>query len=874
MIGDSKPNFALDLSNEGVAVWHRSSGGGWSTLGSVSLSDADFADQLAALRDSVAKGAGRARRAVIRIPRSEVLLSKVRVGVFEGEAAVRHAQKQIAELSPLDMADISFDLGEKGVSNMAPVGIVARQTLIEADAFARSNGFEPLYFTTQYAEREFNREPKFVLDQAAPAAKPLWFVPWVAAASVGLAAGYFGFAYFTTPDTELPIESAAVVEQSDEPVAEPVSVAEPVAEPIEQETPRVDTTQLGLQDVAPALPTVAALIEAPAVTEYPEMRVSSIKLGSNLTTPEVTRLRPATADQPTISVSSKQVKTNDLQIAEARRDLPNVAVNAEIVTLLQDAMTIGPMNAPEQAEPIQLASLTDPSERLDPALINQLPRGITTGTGVDDDTTKPAARPVRPPSTITAEPGTLIPTVEGTPGPDYITIFAGRPANEPRNRVDPLPPELELAGFRPRLRPSDLNVPAELLAAAVEPTEDADPAAEPTILDLADPALRPLRARLRPDTLVVPETETVIAADETPETVDETPSILALADPALRPLRARLRPAALSDRAAVVAEQNELAALGDPALRGLRARIRPADLNIPVAEITASVETETNDNAAQTDSTEIAALVASAIEEATPETPDTTDEIAAAIAQDTIVQAIQEDTSVLALADPSLSGLRARVRPSSLRIITPEERTSLLALADPTLAGKRTRARPSNLRILQPDPEPEVEQPEEAAAEETPVIRGTKQAVAISPMPKVRPARLARVVQRVTREARRTNAAVQNDGGASGVSTSGGATRGTARLPKSARGTVKSAPPTSATVARAATEKSRFKKSRMSLVGIFGAPNKRRALIRLPSGKYVKVQNGDKVGGWKVSAIGEGSLRIKKGSRDQVLRIP
>ena len=93
-------------------------------------------------------------------------------------------------------------------------------------------------------------------------------------------------------------------------------------------------------------------------------------------------------------------------------------------------------------------------------------------------------------------------------------------------------------------------------------------------------------------------------------------------------------------------------------------------------------------------------------------------------------------------------------------------------------------------------------------------------------------------------------------------------------MPKSAKGTVKSAPPSNAIVARAATEKSRFKKSRMNLVGIFGAPNKRRALIRLSSGRYVKVQNGDKVSGWKVSAIGESSLRIKKGSRDQVLRIP
>ena len=75
-------------------------------------------------------------------------------------------------------------------------------------------------------------------------------------------------------------------------------------------------------------------------------------------------------------------------------------------------------------------------------------------------------------------------------------------------------------------------------------------------------------------------------------------------------------------------------------------------------------------------------------------------------------------------------------------------------------------------------------------------------------------------------------------------------------------------------MAKSATEKSNFKKSQISLVGIFGDPNKRRALIRLSSGRYVKVQTGDKIGGWKISAISENSLRINKDRRNQTLRIP
>lgn len=904
MMGDSKPNFALDLSNERVALWHRSSGGGWTALGNVSLAADDFSAQFAALRDGSSKGTGRARRALIRIPRSEVLLSKVRVGVFEGEAAVRHAHKQIAELSPYQMNEIAFDLGEKGFGNMAPVGIVARQTLVEAEAFARSNGFDPLYFTTQYTEKEFTREPRFYTSAAKPAAKPLWYVPWVAAASVGLALGYFGYTYATAPNVSKPISTAAVQTAV-------VETVEPTPEP---EPQLVDTTQLGLQDVAPALPSVAVVLAPPQATQYPEMLVAAIKLSSDASDPEVTRLQAAQADVPQISISSKQAKTSDLQIAEARRDLPNVSVNDEIVAIIQSDMTIATLNAPEQTALILLAALTAPNEAIDPALLINLPRSLTTDTGVNSATTQPAARPVRPPSTITAAPGTLIPTIEGTPGPEYITIFAGRPANPPRNRIDPVPPQKLLAGFRPRLRPATLNVPAELVA-AVEP----EIIAEPTILDLADPALRPLRARLRPSTLVVPQ---VVAPSEvlvevtpeetTPEVVEE-PNLFALADPALAGNRARLRPEILADRAAEITAAAQIATPGDPTLRPFRARLRPAGF----APIIAGVVDEPTEPA-----TDLTSIVETAIAEVAIENPtEAADEIAAAIAQDTVLQTIQDEAStlafsnpalrpfrartrpsgllspaqlaslttdgaetqtdaaptLLALADPTLAGVRARTRPSILRVVTPEQQTTLLALADPTLAGKRTRARPSNLRVLQPEPETSVI--EDAIAKdletvpETPVIRGTRLAVAVSPKPKTRPGSLARVVERVTREAKRSNASVQSDS-STGVSTSGGSTRATAKLPKSAKGTVKSAPPVNATVARAATEKSHFKKSRMNLVGIFGAPNKRRALIRLSSGRYVKVQNGDKVSGWKVSAIGESSLRIKKGSRDQVLRIP
>ena len=60
----------------------------------------------------------------------------------------------------------------------------------------------------------------------------------------------------------------------------------------------------------------------------------------------------------------------------------------------------------------------------------------------------------------------------------------------------------------------------------------------------------------------------------------------------------------------------------------------------------------------------------------------------------------------------------------------------------------------------------------------------------------------------------------------------------------------------------------------MNLIGVYGTPSNRRALVRLPSGRYKKVQVGDTIDGGRVSAIGDSELRYQKGGRNLVLKIP
>ena len=81
-------------------------------------------------------------------------------------------------------------------------------------------------------------------------------------------------------------------------------------------------------------------------------------------------------------------------------------------------------------------------------------------------------------------------------------------------------------------------------------------------------------------------------------------------------------------------------------------------------------------------------------------------------------------------------------------------------------------------------------------------------------------------------------------------------------------------PPSSANVARQATIEDAIRLNRLNLVGVYGVPSDRRALVRLPSGRYVKVKVGDRVDGGTVAAISESELRYRKGSKTYALTMP
>ena len=75
-------------------------------------------------------------------------------------------------------------------------------------------------------------------------------------------------------------------------------------------------------------------------------------------------------------------------------------------------------------------------------------------------------------------------------------------------------------------------------------------------------------------------------------------------------------------------------------------------------------------------------------------------------------------------------------------------------------------------------------------------------------------------------------------------------------------------------VARAATERNVLRLNQINLIGVYGKPSARRALVRLSNGRYVKVEVGDRLDRGRVIAIGDRELSYRRGGRNVVLRLP
>lgn len=193
----------------------------------------------------------------------------------------------------------------------------------------------------------------------------------------------------------------------------------------------------------------------------------------------------------------------------------------------------------------------------------------------------------------------------------------------------------------------------------------------------------------------------------------------------------------------------------------------------------------------------------------------------------------------------ALPDSRPRDRPGDLAARHERARYGGRTLVE--LAGFRPRARPAS--------------PQDMVAKLPP----TAQAVLVAPAPLPRPETIALIVATARSSAQPSEAAAASTA-AVAVATAPAPTA----PPQRSDGQI----PTRAEVAREATMEDVLRLNRLNLIGVYGGASDRRALLRLPTGRFVKVQVGDRIDGGRVAAIGEDDLRYTKGGQSITLTIP
>ena len=208
---------------------------------------------------------------------------------------------------------------------------------------------------------------------------------------------------------------------------------------------------------------------------------------------------------------------------------------------------------------------------------------------------------------------------------------------------------------------------------------------------------------------------------------------------------------------------------------------------------------------------------------------------------------IEDDTVRSALAE-----FAPRLRPAGL--VENNEKANLGGITRAQLGAFRPTPRPVSEQQLAAQ-----EALEAGAAAPSP----TAPVVTASLLPKARPADLSKRV--AAAQAAAAAAAQKAD---RETTTNARAAAVTARVPDTR---VPSGAPTS--VARAATTKNAINLRQVNLIGVFGSSSDRRALVRLPSGRFVKVKIGDRLDGGRVQSISSNKLTYVKGGRSKTIEV-
>lgn len=817
-----KPNFALTLSFEGLALLHRAYPG-WHSVGDVSFDDPDLNGALAALRDRglALDPAGMTSKLVI--PDDQIRYLDFDPGGASGAALEEAVREQLSGATPYAIEDLAYDWSFD--AGQVQVAAVARETLDEAEEFAARYGFNPVCFVAMPAQGRFVGEPWF-----GEAAQSEQHIPAGASLERDCAAiRIIGAAPAPSPADEPDPAATAQAEPQAEPQPEPQTQEQPepdaASEPQTEPAPAPESTQ-GTDSPAQDAP-------APVADEKPAPAFRSVRASrDDDPAPASRRLEGAARGLTTIAPAAGAAPPVTGRPEESARD----------------------HGAPDLR--------ATPDDRIHP--------------DESDSDASSDARADDPAAAFFTQRDAAVSSVTAAPPPpadekQRMTIFGAREAapvgGKPRYLGLALTAALVLflvavaawasiftdegiSGlFRSKPEPQIALVPAP-----------EDPPAEETVTTdtASDPALQPA-----PE----PAPETDLASRPAPEDSPAQPELAQTPDSELSSdeLLARYAATGIWQQAPEAPSAPGLMTLDDFYQTSIDTQVRSSD-----AVALPAVDALQPDTAPESPADPVAPGTRFVMDErglvmATPDGAITPQGVLVYAGRPALTPGNIPDRpsgASVATALPEaetlrLFSVRPRTRPGDL---TEQNERGLLGVGGRSraeLAALRPRTRPEGIAQQQQaaaDP-PLIVDTEavnaaltEAAQEPDPFASATPQAVSYSLKPNMRPGNFEKIVAN---------------------------TRATAQsTPVSATQRVAPSAPTATTVARAATEQNAISLRQVNLIGVYGSPSNRRALVRLANGRYEKVQVGDKLDGGQVAAIGESELRYQKRGRNIVLKIP
>lgn len=864
-----KPNFALTLSFDGIALLHRAFPG-WHLVGDVSPDSEALTADLTDLRDKAQALDASGLRSKLVLPDEQIKYLQIDApdGTDPGEA-VREA---LIGATPYAVDDLAFDYTVE--AGKIFIAAVAKETLDEAEDFAVLHRFNPVSFVAMPVNGEFVGEPFFGATRhiaaegvtSADIKRDMAPIRVIGATKLAEVVPQDPPASPLAPSETASIETAPA-ETPDADYSEPDPVANPAMHPQAQTEPHREDVQSHSErdseaetDPVPEAPAVAAFSSIRAsrgdVTETTPPRLDGVS--RNEATARIT-LGPAGEIDPPDSATNI---TGMSEVAIPEDEAPANDIHPDIEERLT-APSQRVATAPEDQEDTPVAAPTAPTA----SFFTRRQRDKTTSAAEslkpdrEDERQRLTIFGAREQTAVRGKPrflgliltAVLLLFLVGVAAWASIFMDEGLArffrandtpvvASVPEEKAD----EIE-SGFE-----EEVTEEADIELASLQPNEPLsvrdDPATE--ILSRVTPRdLSPDEAMARYAATgiwqLAPDPPAIVSAAEMEDffqtTLDEAPDFTdAVALPATANhfsdgifFTPPSPPAA--DTTFVLDSRGFVQASASGALTPDGVRVfagRPAV--VPPGGAAGRVDVP---------------------QDATPETAAETARLATlrprVRPEDAAEQIERDGLSGRTLSE--LAAMRPKLRPESAQEAAANaEETETANIEDASEAATAARASTVDLAALEGAVA-------EAVAEPDPFDGATAEAVQASLKPNTRPRNFDNIVQRTIksqeRQAQRAEAEQQP-----------------VRVAAAQKVTPKI--PSAASVSKAATERRALKFQRVNLIGVYGTQTNRRALVRMSNGRYQKVKVGDRLDGGRVNAIGESELRYQKGGRNIVLTMP